>query len=440
MVRLLTRAAQQRLQSHDRQGVVAAIRRPFADEVAVLTGGFDRPYVFGLTMALIAQGIRLEVIGSDEVDGPEMHATPGLKFLNLHGGLRKRSSAARRLWNTAATYIRLLRYSAAAKPKIFHILWNNKFRLLDRVGLMLYYRALGKKVVFTAHNVNAGKRDGNDSLVNRLSLRMQYRLANHIFVHTEKMKAELAGEFGVRDRAVTVIPFGINNAVPDTHLTEGEARQRLGIGDGERTILFFGNIGPYKGLDLLVAAFQRIAARNARDGVSGGGLVGGRAGVGGAGYRLIIAGKARGGCEPYLKQILAAIDSDESRERVILKIEYIPDADTEIYFKAADLLALPYTEISQSGVLFLGYSFGLPVVASDIGSFRDDIVEGENGYLCRPSDAADLADKIERYFSSDLYRNLRARRPEIRDYAEARHSWDTVGEMTRGVYSNLLER
>src|SRR5207245_6751110 len=133
-------------------------------------------------------------------------------------------------------------------PKVFHILWNNKFELFDRTLLMLYYKLLGKKIALTAHNVNAGRRDSNDSALNRLTLRIQYRLADHIFVHTEAMKSELLGSFGVAERRVSVIAFGINNSVPDTDLTPESAKQRLGIGGGDRVILFFGNIGPYKGL------------------------------------------------------------------------------------------------------------------------------------------------------------------------------------------------
>jgi D-inositol-3-phosphate glycosyltransferase len=388
-------------------------------KAGLLTGGFDRPYVFGLTMALISAGIRLEVIGSDDVDGPEMHTTPGLTFLNLHGSQRQGAGPLRKMLRVGAFYIRLFGYSLASSPKLFHILWNNKFPLFDRTLLMAYYKLRGKRVVFTAHNVNAGKRDANDSALNRLTLKIQYRLADHIFVHTERMKAELLEDFGVRTQNVTVIPFGINNAVPDTDLTPAGAKRRLGIRDGERTILFFGNIGPYKGLDFLVTAFQRVAARK-------------------AGYRLVIAGKPRGGCEKYLKEIQEAIGRDASREQVISKIEYIPDEETEVYFKAADVLVLPYTQVSQSGVLFLGYSFGLPVIATDVGSFRDDIIEGENGFFCRPCDSADLADTIEMYFESELFKQIDSRRVEIQGDARARHSWDVVGETTRNVYMALL--
>jgi glycosyltransferase involved in cell wall biosynthesis len=111
-----------------------------------------------------------------------------------------------------------------------------------------------------------------------------------------------------------------------------------------------------------------------------------------------------------------------------------------MYFKAADVLVLPYTHVFQSGVMFLGYSFGLPVIATDVGSLRDDIIEGRTGFLCGPSDPVDLANKIESYFESDLFKNLAGRRQEIQDYAKERHSWDVVGEKTRDVYAALARR
>ena len=90
----------------------------------------------------------------------------------------------------------------------------------------------------------------------------------------------------------------------------------------------------------------------------------------------------------------------------------------ELYLKGADVLVLPYKEIFQSGVLFLAYSFGLPVVATDVGSFREEIVEGSTGFLCQPGDPAELAKAIETYFASDLFKNLKVRRQELKDYAE----------------------
>jgi glycosyltransferase involved in cell wall biosynthesis len=315
-------------------------------------------------------------------------------------------------------YAGLIRYAATAKPKTFHILWNNKFETFDRTLLMLYYRLLGKRIVLTAHNVNAGRRDSKDTALNRLTLRIQYWLADHIFVHTEEMKLELIEGFGVEGSRVTVIPFGINNAVPNTLLTPDEARRRLGIRDGERTILFFGRIKPYKGLEYLIAAFRAILARSED-------------------YRLIITGRPFN-CERYWTAIQQMVRHDVQRGRVLLRPDFIRDDETEVYLKAADVLVLPYRHIYQSGVLFLAHSFGLPVLAADVGSLKAEIVEGKTGFVFRPEDPVDLARAIERYFASDLFNDLNRRRQEIIDFSTERHSWDMVARMTLGVYAGLL--
>jgi len=388
-------------------------------EIGLFTGGRDRPYAFGLVKALVAQGLYLHVVGGDELECAGMNTNSRLHFINLHGRSCPNASHLRKALRVLFYYGKLIPYAVVAKPKIFHMLWNGKFEYFDRTFLAFYFKLLGKKLALTAHNVNARKRDANDSLVNRLTLRIQYRLVDHIFVHTEQMKSELIEEFAVRAEHVTVIPFGINNAVPRTELTTSEAKRCLGIEERERTILFFGNIGPYKGLDHLIAAFKIV---NTRCGD----------------YRLVIAGKQRTGAEQYVKDIRDATARDVKRGRIIQRIEHIPDAEIEVYFKAADVLVLPYTSVSQSGVLFLGHSFGLPVIATDVGSLRDDIVENETGFLCKPSDPHDLAKAIEAYFECDLFKDLTNRRRKIREDADKRHSWSIVGEMTRNVYAGWL--
>jgi len=388
--------------------------------VALLTGGSDRPYVFGLSTSLMSRGTVLDLIGSDELDFPEFRGRREINFLRLRGSQRPDVSLVTKVSRTSMYYAKLIRYAATAKPRIFHILWNNRFELFDRTLLMLYYKLLQKKVVLTAHNVNAGKRDSKDTRLNRLTLRIQYRLADHIFVHTKKMKRELIEEFAVKESGVAVIPFGINNFAPNTRLTPAEARQRLGIREDERAILFFGRITPYKGLEYLTAAFCEIQARHED-------------------YRLIIAGKPDN-CEGYWKAIRETIREDVERQRILVRADFIPDHETEVYFKAADALVLPYRDIYQSGVLFLAHSFGLPVVAADVGSLKDEIVEGKTGFVFRPEDPVDLARTIERYFASDLFADLNSRRQQIRDYATERHSWEVVSEVTRDVYVRLLGR
>lgn len=412
--------SQSALASEARRPRATAPMSPTEIEIGLLTGCQDRPYAFGLAMALAPKGVSVDVIGGDEVNSPEFHATPRLKFLNLGGRQQqKNASVAQKLLRVAKYYARLIRYAAAAKPRILHILWHNKFEYFDRTLLLFYYKAKGKKIAFTAHNVNQARRDSNDSVLNRVTLRIQYRLTDRIFVHTQKMKTELIEEFGVREKAVTVIRHPINDAFPDTELTPSEAKRRLGIREDEKAILFFGRIRPYKGLEHLVAAFQRLVARQEN-------------------FRLIIAGEPKKGSEGYLEQINGKIKCDFSPGQIITKIQFIPDGEMELYLKAADVMVLPYKEIFQSGVLFLSYSYGLPVVATDVGSFREEIVEGQTGFICRPDDPLALAEAIETYFASDLYKDLKRRRQEIRQYANAHHSWNAVAELTRNAYAELL--
>jgi glycosyltransferase involved in cell wall biosynthesis len=385
--------------------------------VAVLTAGRDKPYALGLAEALLAERIHLDFIGSDDVSSPQLMNHPRVRFLNLRGDQRSEVTFSKKALRVLSYYLRLVHYATTARPKVFHVLWNNKFEFFDRTVLMAFYRLLGKRIVFTAHNVNAAKRDKHDSRWNQVTLRVQYRLAHHIFVHTERMRTELLEDFGASRQKVTVIPFGINETVPNTEISNGEARQKLKISESDKTLLFFGNIAPYKGLEYLLEAFSELSKTRSD-------------------YRLVIAGRPKSS-EEYWSRIQETIRTSPAANRILFKPEFIPDEETEVYFKAADVSILPYTDIFQSGVLVLSYSFGLPVVAADVGSLRDEIVEEQTGFVFKPKDPTDLARRIRQYFESEMYRNLAGTRLTIRRYAQERYSWRKASGLITEVYHEL---
>lgn len=148
---------------------------------------------------------------------------------------------------------------------------------------MLYYKMLAKKVTLTAHNVNEARRDAKDSGLNHLTQKIQYRLADHIFVHTQKMKSELVKDFGVAERRVTVLRYPLNNALPETDLTPAEAKRRLDIRKDDKILVFFGKIMPYKGIEHLLTAFRQLAVRDSS-------------------YRLIVSGEVQKGNEAIWKR------------------------------------------------------------------------------------------------------------------------------------------
>ena len=78
------------------------------------------------------------------------------------------------------------------------------------------------------------------------------------------------------------------------------------------------------------------------------------------------------------------------------------------------------------------------MLAADVGSLKEEILEGETGFMFKPDDPSDLARTIDRYFNSDLFARLAHRREKIEAFAIRRHSWETVGQVTMQVYSELL--
>jgi len=390
-------------------------------KVALLTGGIDKHYASGLWKALAARGVPVDVVCNREMKPEDAEAQQSVSFLTLYANLQVRRGKIAKVIVFIQVYLRLMFYAATTSAEIFHILWNYRIPVFDRTLLLLYLKILGKRVVFTAHNINAAERDGADSLLNRFTLGFQYRNVDHIFVHTELMKQQLMEIFRVREQNISVIPFGTYDMVPQTALTSAEAKKRLGLKQEEKAILFFGRIAPYKGIDLLVDAFLRIAPKNPS-------------------YRLVIAGEPMRDAEAQWKEVQAAIEQSAVSERVVQHTKFIRDDEIELYFKAADVLVLPYTQIFQSGVLFMSYSFGLPVIGTDVGSFAHDIIEGETGFVCRSADSEDLARVIEAYFSSDLFRELDEKRARIKDFIQASHSWEKAGRKTVEVYGRLAHQ
>src|SRR6266516_760800 len=411
-----------RLRQNNRLGRIeigGVWRKNFQEmKVGLITGCVDPHYQVDLVSGLVEQDLIIEVIGNDAMEAAPIMRHPRVRFKNLRGSQDPRSSVGQKLMQVARYYLRLIGYATRSDASLFHLQWPLKLVFLERTIFNLYYRALGKKLVFTAHNVDQSARDGTPSWSSHLSLRCQYRMVDHVIVHTNKMKTELMNGFGVCESKISVVPHGVNSAIPESSLDRVAARKALNLRPDQRVLLVFGNIAPYKGIDLLVTALASLRKEGKR-------------------FTLMIAGRIKE-CQEHWDEICRLIDREGLMDDMILELKRIPDDCVELYFKAADVLALPYRYIFQSGVLFVAYRFGLPVIATDVGSLREDVIEGKTGFVCRAEDTADLARTIEAYFESDLFKGLEDRRREIRDYAYERYSWSKIGQLTWNVYTKAM--
>ena len=177
-------------------------------------------------------------------------------------------------------------------------------------------------------------------------------------------------------------------------LPRKEAEARLGLPSGRRTLLFFGLIREYKGLDILLRAFDLLDWR----------------------YQLVIAGEPYGSFEKYRK----LIDGGRAPEDVHVFPEYIRDSEVKNYFSAADLTVLPYRSATQSGFSSVSIHFGVPMVVTDVGGLRETVGAAGTGIVCDEGTPECIAAAIGRYFDDPA---LQARLRTGSNAEKERLSW-----------------
>lgn len=195
-----------------------------------------------------------------------------------------------------------------------------------------------------------------------------FKKADHVIVHGEKLVSEVGRLFGFGPEHVHVIP----------HVAMGNMSNQGKIDHSltdPNTILFFGRIWDYKGLNYLIEAEPIISAAcpNAK---------------------ILIAG-AGDDFEKYHQQI-------KNNDRYEIHNRWISDEDRTTFFSRAGIVVLPYTDATQSGVVPVAYNYGKPVVATDVGALSDCVIDGETGLLVPPKDPQQLAAAIIRLLNEPM--------------------------------------
>ncbi len=160
-------------------------------------------------------------------------------------------------------------------------------------------------------------------------------------------------------------------------INPNQAKIKLGIDPFSRYILFFGFIRDYKGLDWLLKAFADDRMKDMN-------------------IKLIVAGEFYTDAKPYLEMI----DSLELNDKVILKTDFIPDDEVNLYFSCADLVAQPYKSATQSGVTQIGYHFEKSMLVTNVGGLPEIIPNNIIGYVVEPEIKA-ISDALFDFFTTD---------------------------------------
>ncbi|MDD2526937.1 MAG: glycosyltransferase family 4 protein [Lentimicrobiaceae bacterium] len=390
--------------------------------ISVFNGAGQVDYLFGLISGLAEHSKKpVHVLDSDAA-APLLQQMDNVIFHQVYSFKESKASTWRKLKNIIRFYRLQLGYLIKSKPGIVHFQWLNRQLFADRIIIPLVARLFGHKMVLTVHNINTASRDEHDSIINRISLRILYHLCHHLIVHTPGSRDELIEHFSIDPAKIDVIRHGTNNKVQITRLTSPEARNILNLSANSRVVLFFGNIDHYKGLDIILDSLKQLPADFCQN------------------LTLIIAGQAKSKeYDEFIKKKISDV-SDSVHVNIIQKLTFIPDEDIEIYFKAADCIVLPYRKIYQSGIIFMAYAFGLPILASDTGNFRNDIPENKCGYIVKENTSKVWAESLLSYFDSSLFSQLKSNRIEIKKWADDYYSWEQIGSETLSVYSNLKKK
>ena len=239
--------------------------------------------------------------------------------------------------------------------------WQPFFGLMIGTLVRLFHKK-GLRCIIECHNVFPHESTPFD----RLLLKFALPPADAFITHSREEEADLLPLVPGERISVASLPtpgefFGGTN-----HARDG------------RTILFFGKVRKYKGLDVLLAAMPKVLSE--------------------VNCQLLIVGEFYDSIERY-RQLIRKL---ELEPHVEIDNRYVPNEEVVGIFDRADVLVLPYLSATQSAVAQIALRNGLPVIASRTGGLSEVVIENVNGLLFPPGDSDALADQIISYFKNSL--------------------------------------
>lgn len=308
----------------------------------------NNKYTFSLADAISKQGVDIVVCGIED-DNVDSYTTPYLPYFYSYSkikGLLNKVRSYKKSWD------RVYKYCLDNKIDIVHVQWYI-FSPLD----YHYHNKLRKhgiKVVTTIHDLLPFNKKFYDYHYHKKI----YRHAEHVITQAEMNIETLVSEFDVAKEKISYIPHGHYMEYAEM-ATREESREYLGIPMDKNVILFFGQIKKVKGVDVLIKALPDVINKH-NDVV------------------CVIAGKV---WKDDFQTYDDMINELNIGDHIIKHIRFIDDSEIKYFFNACDIVALPYRQIYQSGVVLLAYAYEKVVVATTEGEFLNVIKNGETGLL-----------------------------------------------------------
>lgn len=239
--------------------------------------------------------------------------------------------------------------------------------LAPAFGIVVRFLNKKTKVVSLVHNAIPHEKRFFD----KVFARFFFKKCDGFIVMSEPVKEDLLQL--IPNATVQLLPHPIYDHYKE-RVSKSIAQESLGLGKDKRTLLFFGLIREYKGLDILIGSMSYLDD----------------------GYQLIIAGESYEDFSKYQQQI----DKSPLKDNIKVFEQYIPDEMVTTLFSAADVLVLPYRSATQSGVVALAYQLELPMVATNVGALGETVFSAGTGIVVEEISFQGIAKGIEKYFQN----------------------------------------
>jgi glycosyltransferase involved in cell wall biosynthesis len=380
-------------------------------------------YTAYLSKALLREDIDLMVGSISYYLDPECFRSRGIKvdpgFLNLVGRFnlprlpRRVLKLVESTINLTALTVRFL----VSPPDVVHVQYLPMLR--SRMPLDLWFvefcRWRGAKIVLTVHDLLP--HDTGEA--HKVVYAKLYDSVDAMICHSDSIRARLAAEFAVPEAKVSVIPHGpFFYDLPPAG--SDEVLREFALEPGGLMVLWQGIIFPYKGIDLLLRAWQTVEARSRQE-------------KGKTEAWLVIAGT---GAPELLEQIRAQV-AELGLKRVALHFRFISAEELVALYRAADVVAYPYRAITTSGALATGLALGKTIVATDLPVFRELLTDGENARLVPAVDPEALGAALVELLGDPGLRERLAER--VRGMRFGDESWMSIATQTVAVYRQVAD-
>jgi glycosyltransferase involved in cell wall biosynthesis len=298
-------------------------------------------------------------------------------------------------------------YIFTNKISILHIQWLPllKYFKLELIFLSLWKKMSKVKIVYTTHNILPHD-TGNKHFD---TFKKVYDLADKLICHVNITKQELQDRFNIQADKIEVIPHG--PLFEDFDIKSKESACESLQLHNVKNVLILGYIRPYKGIDFLVDTWKEVIKEEPE-------------------AQLIICGKANKESED---EIRAKIDTLGLNDNVVTRFKFVDTEEVPLYHFAADIIVFPYKRIDQSGALYTAMAAGKPIITTNVGGFKEVIIDGENGYLVEYGDTRDFTEKIIHLLND---KNKKENMGEVNyNLIKSQYSWKVIAESTVKVYN-----